>query len=162
GLDVPFLIVSGCISEEVAVEAVRRGADDYLFKDRLTRLGSAVSQAMKKRQLRSSTEQRLRASEQRFPAPVGHSSDGSPLFDRNAVILYASPAVRRTLGYAPEEVVGRDSFDLMHPSDEPALREAWAEVLLTPGGSRTMTFRARHKDGTWRWVERILTNLLDD
>lgn len=162
GLDVPFLIVSGCITEEVAVEAMRRGACDYLFKDRLARLGPAVSHALQQRQLRSSAEQRLRASEQRFRALIEHSSDGITLFDADAVILYASPAVRRILGYDPAEVVGHDSFELTHPNDEPALREAWAEVLLTPGGSRTMTFRARHKDGSWRWVERILTNLLAD
>lgn len=51
-LDVPFIVVSGTISEETAVSCLRSGAIDYLLKDRLTRLGSAVSNALEERQLR--------------------------------------------------------------------------------------------------------------
>jgi len=46
GLDIPFIVVSGCIGEEMAVECMKAGANDYLMKDRLGRLGHAVSQAL--------------------------------------------------------------------------------------------------------------------
>ncbi|HEV8619856.1 MAG TPA: EAL domain-containing protein [Nitrospiraceae bacterium] len=52
GLDVPFIIVSGCIGEERAVECMRYGATDYLLKDRLTRLGQAVRKAVDEKRLR--------------------------------------------------------------------------------------------------------------
>ena len=52
GLDVPFIIVSGSIGENVAVEALREGADDYLLKDRTARLGPAALQALEKKRLR--------------------------------------------------------------------------------------------------------------
>ena len=52
GLDIPFIIVTGSISEEVAVESMRHGASDYLLKDRLTRLGAAVTQALEQKKLR--------------------------------------------------------------------------------------------------------------
>ena len=52
GLDIPFLIVSGTIGEEIAVEAMKLGAADYLFKDRLARLGPAVHQALEQVRLR--------------------------------------------------------------------------------------------------------------
>src|SRR5262245_10679288 len=52
GLDVPFIIVSGSIGENVAVEAMREGADDYLLKDRTARLGPAALQALEKKRLR--------------------------------------------------------------------------------------------------------------
>ncbi|MBI4584444.1 MAG: PAS domain-containing protein [Planctomycetes bacterium] len=52
GLDIPFIIVSGSIGEETAVSAMREGADDYLLKDRLTRLGPAVAQALERKRLR--------------------------------------------------------------------------------------------------------------
>ncbi len=52
GLDVPFIIVSGSIGEETAVAAMRLGADDYLLKDRLARLGEAVKTALEKKRLR--------------------------------------------------------------------------------------------------------------
>src|SRR5688572_18396771 len=49
GLDVPFIIVSGAISEEKAVDILKRGAADYLLKDRMKRLGTAVEQALESR-----------------------------------------------------------------------------------------------------------------
>jgi signal transduction histidine kinase/DNA-binding response OmpR family regulator len=52
GLDIPFIVVTGSISEEVAVEIIKQGAADYLIKDRLSRLGQAVRRALEERQLR--------------------------------------------------------------------------------------------------------------
>ncbi len=63
-LDIPFIIVSGSIGEELAVEVMQRGATDYIIKDRLGRLGQAVAQALEKQRLRSVTrltDQRLKA-----------------------------------------------------------------------------------------------------
>jgi signal transduction histidine kinase/CheY-like chemotaxis protein len=62
GLDIPFIVVSGAISEEVAVECMKQGAADYLLKDRLARLGQAVAQALEQRRLR---RERRRAEEAR-------------------------------------------------------------------------------------------------
>jgi diguanylate cyclase (GGDEF)-like protein len=62
GLDIPFIVVSGCIGEEMAVECMKAGATDYLMKDRLTRLGHAVSQALDRKRLieeKRQAEQRL-------------------------------------------------------------------------------------------------------
>jgi DNA-binding NtrC family response regulator len=50
--DIPFILISGTVGEEMAVEAMKHGATDYLLKDRLTRLGSAVTQALEQRRLR--------------------------------------------------------------------------------------------------------------
>ena len=60
-LDIPFIIVSGTIREELAVEAMKQGAADYLLKDRLTRLGAAVEHALEERQLRRQRRQAFRA-----------------------------------------------------------------------------------------------------
>src|SRR5262249_48117368 len=57
GLDIPFIIVSGTIGEELAVSAMKQGAADYLLKDRLTRLGQVVAQAMEQKQLREAKRQ---------------------------------------------------------------------------------------------------------
>jgi DNA-binding NtrC family response regulator len=53
GLDVPFIIVSGQIGEDIAVEAMRNGAADYLLKDRMARLGQAALNALENRRMRS-------------------------------------------------------------------------------------------------------------
>jgi DNA-binding NtrC family response regulator len=60
GLDIPFILISGTVGEEVAVEAMKRGAADYFLKDRLARLGQSVSQALVQKQLRA---ERRRAEE---------------------------------------------------------------------------------------------------
>jgi CheY-like chemotaxis protein len=52
GLDVPFIVVTGAVSEEVAVECMRQGADDYVLKDRIARLGEAVRNALREKRLR--------------------------------------------------------------------------------------------------------------
>ena len=57
-LNIPFILISGTVGEEVAVEAMRNGATDYLLKDRIARLGAAVEQALEKKRL---SEERTRA-----------------------------------------------------------------------------------------------------
>ena len=62
GLDIPFIVVSGCIGEEMAVQCIKDGAIDYLLKDRLGRLGSAVTQALERKRLeleKQAAEERL-------------------------------------------------------------------------------------------------------
>ena len=62
GLDIPFIVVSGCIGEDMAVECMKAGATDYLLKDRLARLGHSVSQALERKRLieeKRQAEQRL-------------------------------------------------------------------------------------------------------
>lgn len=74
GLDIPFIMVSGTPGEELAVEAMRRGASDYLLKDPLSRLGLAVARALKEKETREErkTEETLRNSEERFAAFMDH------------------------------------------------------------------------------------------
>jgi len=57
GFDIPFIIVSGTIGEDIAIESIHQGADDYLMKDRMKRLGSAVANAIKKKELRDEQKQ---------------------------------------------------------------------------------------------------------
>jgi signal transduction histidine kinase len=69
GLDIPFIIITGTISEEVAVESIKLGATDYLLKDRLGRLGQAITQALERKRARSEqlkAEEALRKSEEQL------------------------------------------------------------------------------------------------
>ncbi len=52
GLNIPFILISGTVGEDIAVEAMKRGATDYLLKDRIARLGSAVQRALEQKRLR--------------------------------------------------------------------------------------------------------------
>src|SRR5690242_21944197 len=59
-IDVPFIVVSGAIGEETAVEAMRAGAHDYVLKENLVRLGAAVSRELREAELRKKLRQERR------------------------------------------------------------------------------------------------------
>jgi DNA-binding NtrC family response regulator len=95
GLDIPFMVVTGTIGEEVAVAMIHQGAADYLLKDRLVRLGPAVKHALSETNLRLEkrrTEEELVASELRFRAFMRHSPALSVIKDESGRILYVSNA----------------------------------------------------------------------
>lgn len=64
-------------------------------------------------------------------------------------------------GYEPDQIVGLDGFSFLHPDDVAAAIEAARGLLERPGGSSLQTFRLRHADGSYRWVECTSVNLLD-
>ena len=93
---------------------------------------------------------------------VQNSSDLITLVGADGTMLYASPAIERLLGYAPEERVGRSVFDLVHPDDADRARGLFAEGLRSPGVPLKAEVRQRHRDGSWRHVEVTGTNLLGE
>jgi diguanylate cyclase (GGDEF)-like protein/PAS domain S-box-containing protein len=106
---------------------------------------------------------RLRQQEERFRSLVQHASDITLVADRTAAITYASPAIQRVLGVAPEQATGRTVYTLVHPDDLPEVERTLTELAGAPrGASVTSRFRALRADGTWRWLEAISTNQLDD
>jgi PAS domain S-box-containing protein len=70
--------------------------------------------------------------------------------------------VTHTLGYAPEDFVGRDAFELIHPDDRERVCLLLDEIRGEAGASRGVDYRVRDKGGTWRWLEGTVTNLLTD
>jgi PAS domain S-box-containing protein len=107
-------------------------------------------------------EEALQGSERRFRAMIEHSTDAISLLDPRGTILYASPSTERVLGYTPEEFVGHNAFDYMHPDDLGRVQGLFAELLGRPGGTLRDQFRYRAKSGAWLWVEGCGTNLLHD
>jgi two-component system, cell cycle sensor histidine kinase and response regulator CckA len=111
---------------------------------------------------RKQSEDRLRQSEQRFRALIENSSDAIALIDANGTILYASSSTTRVLDYSPEEVVNRSALDMIHPDDRQRARQMLTSLVQQPGASLSIEFRVRHKDGSWRWIEGIASNGLND
>ena len=107
GFDLPFILVSGTIGEDIAISAMKEGADDYLLKDRLTRLGPAVKSALEQKRLRDErkqAEQALRNSEARYRALFEQSPNGVLLIDlETGKTIEANETAHKQLGYTREE-----------------------------------------------------------
>lgn len=102
----------------------------------------------------------LRAAERRLHALLYHSSEMIALFSADGIILYASPATTRLLGYADGEFTGRSAFDFVHPDDLRAAREQLAALKTV--GSLVAEARIRHRDGSWRVMRGHFVNHLRD
>jgi PAS domain S-box-containing protein len=107
-------------------------------------------------------EDALRASERRFRALVQHSSDVTIIRDLAGAIRYISPAAAEVFGYTPEELLGHNRVELVHPDDYKAMAAHIAAIHARPGVYEPIVYRVRHRDGTWRWLEGTATNLLDE
>ena len=100
--------------------------------------------------------------EARFQALVHNSSDLITLVDADLAITYQTPSITRLLGYAEDELIGTQLSDLTHPDDRLTLFAARAEATAGDQASATSQLRLRHKDGSYRHVQSIHTNLLAD
>src|SRR5207244_4331451 len=115
GLDLPFIIISGGIGEDVAVAAMKAGANDYLMKGNLARLAPAVERELREAETRAGrrrAEEALRESEQRYRLLWENSTDAVVLVDAESVIQFANPAVEEIFGYKSSELVG-ENFSLL-------------------------------------------------
>lgn len=102
------------------------------------------------------------ASERRFRALIDNSSDLIVLLDRQGTNLFASPSAARLLGYRPGELLGRSAFEIVHGDDREATAAVFDALVERPGQSTAARYRLRTVDGSWRWMEAVATNLLDD
>ena len=105
-------------------------------------------------------QQALMESENRFRVLLQNSNDIITLTDAAGVILYDSPGISELLGVSPDERLGCDSLQWIHPDDLAYLRMVHEELLRAPGSRLRAQLRVRHADGSWRWCDSWATNLL--
>ncbi len=156
--DVPFLFVSGALGEDRAIELLKRGATDYVLKDRLERLGPSVERALReaesaRRQRRA--EQALRASEERYQLASLATSDAIWDYDMLTQRTQWTGALERNFGYrAPPEGTDIGWWQaLVHPEDLPRVLEQARAAREAPDRERwEQTYRFRRADGTWAHV----------
>jgi diguanylate cyclase (GGDEF)-like protein/PAS domain S-box-containing protein len=111
---------------------------------------------------RKKVEKAIKESEERFRSLVQYSSDIITILDTDGTVRYVSPAVERVTGFKPEEQVGTNAFGSVHPDDREQALNTFAEVLKRPGLHPSLEFRVPHKDGSWRYLEHVVNNLVDD
>ncbi len=163
-LDVPFILVTGTRSEEVAVECIREGADDYILKASLKRLPTSIKNALDKKAMERASveaEAALRRSEEQYRLIAQNTRDLISLVDVDGCFLYASPSHQTSLGYQPEELGGTQFIDLVHPEDQATLAGAWEQSLLHHD-SRHAEIRVRHQNGKFLAFESIGSWIFDN
>ena len=132
GLDIPFIIISGTIGEDIAVDVMKLGASDYLLKDRLTRLRPAIEQALEKGRLRrerKQTEAALRQSEAEFRAVSEASPFGIFVTDCDGLATYTNARFRQMLGAGFQEIAGTGWARSLHPQDRAELLAQWQKAI---------------------------------
>ncbi len=112
---------------------------------------------------RRKAEDRVRQREQHLRQMIENSSDIITVLAPDGTIEYESPSVERVTGHAPEALLGKNVFEFIHADDHGAARTAMAKLLGTPGGtSEPLEIRFRSSDGSYRTIEAIGKNLIEE
>lgn len=166
GLDLPFIILSGLITEDAAVAAMKAGAHDYLMKGNLARLGPAVDRELREARIRRDrrlAEDRLRV-ESAFRQAVEQSLPaGVTAVDLAGRQTYVNPAFCRQVGWSAEELIGsRPPFVYWPPESADTIAEALASLAAGDAPPAGVELRFCHRQG--RRFEVLLqgTPLRDD
>jgi len=152
----PFILVSGSLGEELAIDTMKQGATDYVLKDRLKRLAPAIERALKEaedRKARTRALEALRRSEER----QAHILQSLPM------ALYTAKAnggyectwiggqAERLSGFPPDRFVQDAAFWFQHIHPEDLDRVTGGVRALYRTGTHTMEYRWKCADGSYRW-----------
>lgn len=157
--DTPFIFVSGTIGEEIAVEGMKAGAQDYVMKGHFTRLVPAVLRELadaKLRKERRETNQTLR----KLSMAIEQTADSIYITDASGKIEYVNPAFVRLTGYTAAESLGNTSaLFRSHEHDAAFYQNMWA--TLNAGNAFRDVIINRRKNGELFYEEKVITPVKD-
>ena len=154
GYDLPFIVVSGKVGEELAVEMMQAGAHDYITKENMVRLNAAVERGLREarvRRERERAEEAFRRSENRFRRLVEQAVDAIFVHDLEGRFVDVNRQACESLGYTREELLGMSVPDVEMAFDPETVVELWRDI--SSGSPRTVDGCHRRKDGTTFPVE---------
>ena len=155
GYDLPFILVSGTLGDDFAVECIKLGVTDYVLKDRLERLTFAVRRALDEEELRrqrTRAQQELRESEKQYRLLFDMNPNPMWVFDAQSLkILEVNEAAVLNYGYSRSDFLSMTILDIRPVEDIPAGRQSMSP--RPPGRHATEKWRHRKKDGTIMDVE---------
>lgn len=157
---IPLMLVShDGVDEARSTELLRAGADDYLEAS-----GDALQLVAKATRLieRKRAEEALKRCDERWLSLIDNLSDIISIISIDGTTLYESPSVERVLGYRPEELIGRNIFGFIHPSDRPGAIATFRHAVEDDGRRPRLQYRFQHKDGSWRVLESVGKRFIDE
>jgi len=142
--NVPIIILTGTDDLELAIEAVKIGAEDYLVKGQVDSilLKRSINYAIE----RYDIKKKLKLSEAKYRNLVNNITDAIIETNLDGTLTYVSPQIFDITGYTAEESTGVDGFQFIRPDDITTVKKGFEEAELT-GNIVSMEFRIKHKDG---------------
>ena len=165
GQDLPFIVVSGAIGEDTAVEMMKAGAHDYVMKGNLARLGPAITRELEQTQLRADRRhaaEAVRDAEERYRTLLQDTGDMVQSVNSDGEIVFVNRSWLEALDYESQEVVGRQIWDFIHPDWLEQCQAVFTRVMS--GGAVTIAdIHLLSKSGEAVVIEgRITPTQLDD
>jgi len=111
---------------------------------------------------RKRTQKASRESEEFFRSLVENALNATVVVNSDGTIRYESPSIERVMGHRPEDRIGTNIFGSVHPEDVAEATDAFAQLMQNRGATLHKEIRAQHEDGSWRHIEVVGRNLLDD
>jgi PAS domain S-box-containing protein len=146
GSDVPFIVVSGSIGEELAVAAMKAGANDYIMKDNLSRLVPAVERELREaesRRQRRVAEQSLEQYRDRTESILEAAGEGICGLDAQGVINFINPRGAKLTGWEASALIGKSFHETLHNSRPDG----------TPFPKQDCSLCATLRDGLIHWMD---------
>jgi diguanylate cyclase (GGDEF)-like protein/PAS domain S-box-containing protein len=155
--EIPFIILSGTMGEERAIEALKSGATDYVLKSNLARLAPAIMRALGEAEGRST----VRQAEQRFRDLVQTSQDWIWELDVDGHYRFSSPGLENILGLQACDILGSYYLERVHEEDQVVVSGAMRSLDAKGHRLSALTARWQHQDGSYRWLERQALAVID-
>lgn len=161
-LSVPFIFVSWVIHEQSVIEALKKGATDYIFKDQLPHLPFSVYRALREAEERKALDEahaNIQEREAYFRALIENAADIIMVLDEKGHIDFASPSVHRVLGHESSFLTGKNILEYVHEDDREFLLDLFQQDPKK--AAESVDFRFMHRSGVWRNIEAYATTTPD-
>jgi len=150
--DVPFILITGALNEETAVEIMKAGADDYIIKNQLTRIGSAIKSAIGKWEsinAKKQAEEALKESEKRFRELANLLPQIVFEIDIHGKLVYLNELGYELFGFHREDTKdGLNVIERIAPEDRERAKSRIREILSGRGNATNHEYVALKKDGS--------------
>ncbi len=132
------------------------------FTDNDARMATAFADLASIALVQKRTEEEVRRSEEYFRLLTENALDIITILEADWTIRYESPSIEPVLGYRREGLIGKHYSEFFHPDDLPDVMKTFNRLIQDPGFILFLQARCRHKDGSWRILEIMATNLIDN
>ena len=160
GPDIPFILISGTVGEEIAVDAMKAGANDYITKNNLSRLASVLERELREAANRAE-RRRAEIELRKLSLAVRQSGTGIVITDPSGAIEFVNPKFEAMTGYSASEIIGKNPRFLKSGVTPPeTYRDLWEKI--TTGKEWSGDIQNRRKAGELYWEKQRISPVLDD